>query len=307
MASSASSYEMERDLVKSSAGFQSKEEYKRKREELEHEKALAALKRQVNGPRAATATVESSQVATAESSQAMDGAKKKKQKKKAAAISALSFGDDIEAEGEASPSVSGMNFSALREQEKQQAAKQQEAAMREVLQQQQRAKEQVLTLRYTFRSEVTQREVPCGFVDGSVAVKRGSTAEEVAVAVRSDVMQHGGPKFAPVTVGGVREERDVLLCCCCAGMPQGTFTVPGAVSLVELSTRKWSDSQLPLFDDFSHGIVVTERRYFEQRKHTVPFSYWRPYDSAGTYAWADYVATRGQPVNVLEPQRPHKK
>ena len=45
-----SSHDIERDLTKASVGYLSKEDYKRKREELESEKALAALKRMANGP-----------------------------------------------------------------------------------------------------------------------------------------------------------------------------------------------------------------------------------------------------------------
>ena len=39
------SHKLERDLTAASVGFLSKEDYKRKREELEHESALNALKR----------------------------------------------------------------------------------------------------------------------------------------------------------------------------------------------------------------------------------------------------------------------
>ena len=125
--------------------------------------------------------------------------------------------------------------------------------MREVLQQQQKAKAETITLRYTFRSEVTQRELPSGVHRGSVDVKRGFTADEVAVAVRNDVERLGG-KFAPNSVQGIREERDCLLVLCCEGQTTGSYIAPGAVSLVELQMRKWSDQpSLPLFDDFKHN------------------------------------------------------
>ena len=42
-----------------------------------------------------------------------------------------------------------------------------------------------------------------------MTVKRGFSADEVAVAVRTDVEKLGG-KFTPNAVQGVREERDVI-------------------------------------------------------------------------------------------------
>ena len=131
------------------------------------------------------------------------------------------------------------------------------------------------------------------------------SAEEVAVAIRKDVEARGG-KFAPTTVNGVHEQRDVLLCCACAGMPQGTFLIPGSVSLLELSTRRFQDTQASLFEDFAHGIVVVERRHYDAFKHIYPFSHWRPYESRDEYEWSEYLRTRGKTFQPLEPMRPPK-
>jgi len=314
--SAMASQDLERDLVKESTGFQSKEEYKRKREQLEHEKALQALKRMANGTTggAAASSAAADADGDAAAAAAADGGGSGKKKKKKKTLSALSFGDALEAEGEASPSVdvkkmgkcqdANVSFLEKNAAEKEAAAVKQEAALRELLQQQAKAREEVLTLKYTFRSERTQREVTTGVLEGEVRVKRGATADEAAIAVRSDVEARNGPKFAPTVVGGVSTSNEVLLCVCAAGMPQGTFALfSGAVSLVELSTRRWADSQEPLVDDFAHGLVVTERRYYEQWKHLYPFSHWRPYESRDEYQWSEYVRTRGQPYKRLEPNR----
>ena len=47
---SMASDQLERDLTKTSAGYLSKEDYKRKREELEREQALQALKKIAGAP-----------------------------------------------------------------------------------------------------------------------------------------------------------------------------------------------------------------------------------------------------------------
>lgn len=257
--------ELERDLTKSSIGYLSQADYKRKREELETEKALAALKKQANGADGGNAD--------ADGALPSEGKKKKKKDKNKKGSSALSFGDELEeGEAEASPGLApkkmgkcqdvNVSFLELNENEKQQAAERQEAALREVLQQQKAARDEDLTLDFTFRNEVTQRELPGGVTRGKVVVKRGQAAEDVAIAVRSQVELLGG-KFKPASVGGIREERDVVLVASCEGMPTGSFVIPGAVSLLELSTRRWADADATLFDDFKHGIIVTERRWYE--------------------------------------------
>jgi hypothetical protein len=277
---------LERSLAAQSVGYLSKDDYKRKREEIEEEKAIQALKR-----RAGIAAPEV---------QPADGKKKKKKKEKGQQKGALSFGDELEEEAEGqSPGGlphGGLSLAAVRAREEQQAAERQEAAMREVLQQQQRAKEELLTIEYTFRSEVTQRELPSSVHKGRVSVKRGLTADEVAVAVRTDVEKLGG-KFAPNAVQGIREARDVMLIVSCEGMPTGSFIVPGAVSLVELSCRRWSDQrESTLFDDFRHGVVVIERRWYDRQRHTYPYSHWRLYDSrlGDDYSLKEFIATRNQ-------------
>ena len=50
MAGNGATDDLEYDLTKQSVGYLSKEDYKRKREELEHEKALNALKRIAGAP-----------------------------------------------------------------------------------------------------------------------------------------------------------------------------------------------------------------------------------------------------------------
>jgi len=295
---------LERDLTKASVGYLSKDEYKRKREDIEREKAMQALKRISGAPAPAAAPATSE--ASASSEPASEGKKKKQKKDKAKKPTALSFEDELEEEAESSPgAVVRGGMAAARARGEQQAAERQEAAMREVLQQQQKAKQEPLTLNYAFRSELTQRELPGGSHRGSVTIKRGVTADEAAIAVRTDVEALGG-KFAPNAVQGIREERDVVLICCCEGAPHGSFLVPGAVPLVELWTRRWSDQPTPLFDEFKHGVVVTERRWYEAQRHTYPYCHWRMYDSLEDYSLKEFVANRNAPAYKFEPVRESK-
>jgi len=309
---------LERDLTKASVGYLSKEDYKRKREDLEADKALAALKRiagggsstarsNTNAPPAASTAPPGVEAPPAGSEVPGSDNKKKKAKSKAKAKAksggtALSFGDELDEEEEATSPGTGRvgGMSAAREKEAQQAASRQEAAMREVLQQQLRAKQEPLTLQYTYRSAVTQREQTNGVHRGSVTIKRGFSAEEAAVAVRLDVEKLGG-KFAPNSVQGIKEERDVLLIVCCEGVPNGSFVVPGAVGLPELWNRRWSDVPQSMFDEFKHGVVVTERRYYEQQRHVFPYSHWRQYDTLTDYSHKEFVATRNEAAHQFIP------
>ena len=323
MAGNGATDDLEYDLTKQSVGYLSKEDYKRKREHLEHEKALNALKRMAGAPAPALPTMADTNAdasgggggngggaADASGSAPPSEAKKKKAKKekKKGGGAALSFGDELEEEAEA-VSPGGLQIgglSAARAREAAQAAERQEAAMREVLLQQQKAKAEPVTLQYTFRSAVTQRELTSGVHKGSVTVKRGFTADEVAAAVRLDVESLGG-KFAPNSVQGIREERDCLLVLCCEGQPTGSFIAPGAVSLVELQMRKWSDQpSLTLFDDLKPGVVVTERRWYDAQRHTYPYHLWRQYESRCEYDRAEFIANRAAVANPFDPQRESK-
>ena len=87
------SNDLERDLTKASVGYLSKEDYKRKREEMESEKALAALMKMNGGKAAAPAAA--APASTDDSAEPPSEKKKKKKMKKAP--SALSFGDELEA------------------------------------------------------------------------------------------------------------------------------------------------------------------------------------------------------------------
>ena len=60
-------------------------------------------------------------------------------------------------------------------------------AAQQATEQQAALRDEQITLKYTYRSAVTQKEITCGYVDGEVLVKRGFTADEVAVAVRNAV------------------------------------------------------------------------------------------------------------------------
>ena len=67
--------------------------------------------------------------------------------------------------------------------------------------------------------------------------------------------------------------------------------------------RKWADADTPLFDDFKHGVVVTERRWYEQWRHMHPYNKWRLYESREAYSLRDFVANRNADVNKFEAKR----
>ena len=93
------SNDLERDLTKASVGYLSKEDYKRKREEMESEKALAALMKMNGGGKAAAPAAAAAPASTDDSAEPPSEKKKKKKMKKTP--SALSFGDGLEEEAEA--------------------------------------------------------------------------------------------------------------------------------------------------------------------------------------------------------------
>lgn len=219
----------------------------------------------------------------------------------------LTFENELEEEEEAaSPSLKPIGgMAAARAKDAHETAQRQEAAMREALDMQRKAAQEPLTLTYSFRSAVTQRELTAGVHKGSVVVRRGMTADEVAVAVRTDVEALGG-KFAPNAVQGIKEERDVCLVLCSEGMEKGSFLVPGAVKLTELWARRWSDlpaAAASIFDEFKFGVVVCERRWYEEQRHTHPYVLWRQYDTLAEYSNKEFIATRDQPAYKFEIKR----
>lgn len=289
--------DLERDLTSASVGYQTKDEYKRKREELEHDKAVAALLSKQGG------------------AGAKEAKPKKKKSKMKPSSSTLSFGDDLDEEEEesaasAAPVVKKMSkcqdadtsYLALNESEIVEQSHKAEAVMREVLLQQSAARGQQVTLEYVYRSDVTQRELPAGMHHGSVTVVRGDSAEEVALAVRTDVEKLGG-KFAPDTCAGVRDNREVVLIACCDGFARvGSFVLPGSMNLVELGAKRWTEGET-IFEDFKHGVLVTERRWYEQNRHVYPYSHWRTYDAQQEYSLKEFVSTRNEAVDPINVRR----
>ena len=273
-------------LSAASAGFSSADSYKRKREELEREQALAQLR--------------GGSAAAAPPAAAPPPKEKKKKKKEKARPGALSFEDDLDGEAELSPSIEkkkmgkcqdvDVSFLKKSAQEEEAAAQKQEAAVRDYLALQAQAREEPVTLSYVFRSENTQRELPSGVHRATVTVKMGDAAEEVARAVRLDTEKLGG-KFEAIQVAGVREERDCILVLCVPNKEHGSFVIPPTSTLVELRQCKWTEGH-SLFDDFKPGVVVVERRWYEQNRHQFPYSQWSPFEMKGRYSHKEFVANR---------------
>ena len=95
--------------------------------------------------------------------------------------------------------------------------------MREFLLAQEKAKAEPVTLSYTFRSEVTQRELSSTMHQGTLAVLKGTTAEEVAKRVRAEV-ELLGEKFKLPEVSGVKDlHRELMLIVGAGGQKFGSF------------------------------------------------------------------------------------
>ena len=277
------------DLAETSVGLASEKEYTRKCEEVEVQGARKAA------PRAAAAPAGVS--------------KKKKKKKASSAIGMLSFDEELDAGNTAtstSPRLLPMkmgkcqdvdvSFLKKNEREEQEARKYEEAARREYVDLHQRAKNEEVALNYTFRSEATQRELYNGVYQGEISLARGLTAEEVCRAVRLDV-ERLGEKFKLIEVAGKTENRECILTLCANGMERGSFTIPSAITLVEVGAMRWSEGG-SLFDDFRAGIVVTERRWHEQMRHTYPYSQWEVLDMHKTYSQKEHISKRNARTGV---------
>ncbi|KAL1523409.1 hypothetical protein AB1Y20_018349 [Prymnesium parvum] len=282
---------LERNLAKGAVGFMSKDDYKRKREELEDDAAMAALRKSIPSEEKAD-----------------ERKKKKKDKKRPAGI--LSFDDELEGDGEASPSLAPKRMGKCqnvdtaglkknRREEEEEAARQ-EAAMREFLAAQRRAREEPLTLQYSFRSAATQRELPNAVHRASVTVKRGDSAEEVARAVHRDT-ESLGEKFLPKSISGIREEVDCMLVLnatvpeSATPVTQGSFLIPPTMTMIDLAAVKWVEGA-PLFDMLN--VIVVERRWYEQMRHTYPYSQWKFFESRLTYSQKEFVSSRNSGSGV---------
>lgn len=285
---------VEKQLAEASKGYLSKEEYKRRREEIEAQEALDKVRKAIPA------------VMVPVSSEGGGKKKKSGSKKERQPGSALSFGDELDGEAEPSPRVQpkkmgkcqdvDVSFLKKNEREAQEAAHKQEQAVREFLELQQKAKQEPITLKYTFRSEATQRELPNGVHQGTMTFPKGATAEEVAKAVRSDVEQIG-EKFKLLEVAGKKEDPRLMLVVGASGMAIGSFIIPSAIALVEVASMRWSEGN-SLFEDFKAGIIVTERRWYEQMRHTFPYSQWAVLDVHKSYSQKEFIANRNSGTGV---------
>jgi len=284
---------LEKELAKSSVGLVKAEDYKRKREELQIEEVLG--KARADGL-----------------AQAPPEEGKKKKKKKPAKPSGLSFDDELaDEEVDNSPSMGkkkmgkcqdvDVSFLRMNSRDAEASAQEKEQAMREFLVRQTASKDEVLTASFTYRSEVTQREIPNAVHRGSVELKRGLTAEEVTKVVREEVATLGGVFEIP-SVAGIKQERDMVLICNASNLPSpvGAFLVLGSVSLFELCTKKWAEGP-SMFEDFAHGIIVTERRWYEEKKHTYPYILWKHFDMKETYSYKQMISARDDSKGGVDP------
>ena len=281
---------LEKELAKSSVGLVKAEDYKRKREQLEINEVLG--KARADGLAQAPGEV-------------------KKKKKKKEKPSGLSFDDELDGEAEVSPKMGAkkmgkcqdvdVSFLRMNSRDAQASAQEKEQAMREFLIRQSAAKDEVLNANFIYRSEVTQREITNGVHKGTIQLKKGMTTEEACKLVRQDVAKLG-EVFEIPTVAGRSMERDMVLICNASNLPTsvGSFLMPGSTTLFELCTKKWAEGP-GMFDDFEHGIVVTERRWYEQKKHTYPYATWKNFEMKESYSFKQMISGRDSNKAGVDP------
>mmetsp|Transcript_80168 Transcript_80168/g.194268 ORF Transcript_80168/g.194268 Transcript_80168/m.194268 type:complete len:296 (+) Transcript_80168:56-943(+) len=282
---------LEKELAKSSVGLVKAEDYKRKREQLEIKEVLG--KARADGlAQAPTEEV-------------------KKKKKKKEKPSGLSFDDELDGEADVSPNMGNkkmgkcqnvdVSFLRMNSRDAEASAQEKEQAMREFLMRQSAAKDEVLTANFIYRSEVTQREITNGVHRGTLQLKRGMTTEEVCKLVRLDVAKLG-EVFEIPSVAGRSMERDMVLICNASNLPTtvGAFLMPGSTTLFELCTKNWAEGP-GMFDDFKHGLIVTERRWYDEKKHTYPYVTWKNFEMKDTYSFKKLISSRDSEKGGVDP------
>lgn len=277
------------ELSKASTGLVSAGDYKRKREELQVDAVLSKAKAEV--------------LAAAPKPAGADE-KKVKKKKKEKRPTGLSFDDELEEEeADAGPRPEGkkmaknssVDTSFLRQNSRdvEEAAVAKEQAMREFLFRQECAKDEKFSVSYTYRSEVTQREITNGVHRGTVELTRGMTAEEACKVVREDVHLLGGVHAIP-SVAGIRQERDLVLIANATHIDSGIagFVIPGAHTVFELCLKKWAEGDAMFDNSLSSGVIVTERRWYEAKRHTYPYIMWKSFDMRERYSYKEMISNR---------------
>ena len=74
------------------------------------------------------------------------------------------------------------------------------------------------------------------------------------------------------------------------------------LKLSQLMQAKWSEGT-SLFEGLKGGVIVTERRYYEQMRHTYPYSGWVPYDEQKPYSYNHMLANRDKGFGGVVPQK----
>ena len=99
--------------------------------------------------------------------------------------------------------------------------------------------------------------------------------------MRLDTEKLGGGVEA-IQVAGVREERDCILVLCVPNRSTARSS-SADVHARRAAPVRWTEGH-SLFDDFKPGVVVVERRWYEQNRHQFPYSQWSPFEMKGRYS-----------------------
>ena len=76
---------------------------------------------------------------------------------------------------------------------------------------------------------------------------------------------------------------------------QGSFIIPPTMLMMDMAAAKWIEGA-SLFE--TQNVIVVERRWYEQMKHTYPYSQWRFFEARLSYSQRDFVSNRNAGTGI---------
>lgn len=283
--------------VESLKGYQSLEDYRKRKEELQQDATLKSLNASVATAVGLPAPTDLNAGADA----AIDGekqSKKKRKKGKATGGVGLSFGDDEEADESDGPAASepaaakrvfkapgvDTSFLAKNASEKQDEAKRQQARLREMLDAQESAKKEEVELHYHFRNEQAKKLLGNQFYRGSVRVRRGDSVCTILDVVHRKLSAELVEKVSSQLVLAVSNEYTGII-------------TQNHMSLFDIFSLEWREGGL-MFEFGKSTIHVCERAFYETNRHLHPMNGWTLFDPFKKYSHDEAVRNREKPSGV---------
>eukprot|EP00304_Pavlova_gyrans_P005842 CAMPEP_0206044232 /NCGR_PEP_ID=MMETSP1466-20131121/11987_1 /ASSEMBLY_ACC=CAM_ASM_001126 /TAXON_ID=44452 /ORGANISM="Pavlova gyrans, Strain CCMP608" /LENGTH=290 /DNA_ID=CAMNT_0053419117 /DNA_START=18 /DNA_END=890 /DNA_ORIENTATION=- len=258
-------------------GYVPLEEYKRRKEELQHDLTLRSVQDNAALP-AVSSTAPEDRAAS----------KKKRKAKASKGAVSLSFEDgDGDEEVEApttkrvhkAPGVEA-SFLGMNAAEREDQAKVRERKMMEVLERQRAAKQEEVEVRYTFRNEKAKKLLGNQFYKGAVRCRRGDNVATVLEAIHAKLSaDHAETISSQLLLVAANDYLHLIM------QPHMT--------LLDIGALKWREGGL-MFDLGANPIHVAERAFFEQNKHLHPMVLWKLHDGFTTYSEDETIRNRGK-------------